>query len=206
MVKIFSFVGICTTILLADSAFPYIQPVSVEVAPVTKAVEKEVPKITVPVQEVKKVEVKKVEQKVEKDSDGDGVVDSKDKCPNTPKMFTVDSNGCPVSTTLHINFAPNAYDINDELMEKVHEFAAYLKEHDEYDLLILGYTDVSGNADANIVLSKKRADAIKEVLKLEGISDSRMTTIGKGSDNPIADNSTPEGRAQNRRIEIQLIE
>lgn len=206
MLKIFSFVSICTTFLLADGAFPYIQPVSVEVAPVTNVVVKEVPKVAVPLQEIKKVEVKKVEPKIQTDSDEDGVADSKDKCPNTPKMFTVDANGCPVSTTLHINFAPNAYDINDEVMQKVHEFAAYVKEHDEYDLLILGYTDISGDADANIVLSKKRADAIKEVLKLEGISDSRMTTIGKGSDNPIADNSTPEGRAQNRRIEIQLIE
>ena len=195
MVKISSLLLVFAAVLLADGTFPYIQPVSLEAAPVEKVIEKPIEKIITP--EVKKVET---------DSDGDGVVDSKDECPNTPKMFKVDEHGCPATATLHINFASNGADITEEVMSKVKDFAEFLKQNDDYDIVILGYTDSSGIEQNNITLSQKRADAIKEALKRDGISGARMTTIGKGSADPVADNATPEGRAQNRRIEIQFVQ
>jgi OOP family OmpA-OmpF porin len=191
-------------VLLGDAAFPYIQPVSLEVAPLSVTIQKSVEKVVVP--EVKQEPKKQVEKKNEADSDGDGVVDSQDQCPNTPKMFKVDTHGCPATATLHINFASNAADITDELMEKVKDFAEFLKQNDSYDIVILGYTDSTGIEQNNLTLSQKRADAVKEALKRDGISTARMTSLGKGAADPVGDNSTPEGRAENRRIEIQFIQ
>ena len=70
--------------------------------------------------------------------------------------------------------------------------------------MIEGHTDSTGGEDFNIVLSEKRAQAVKEYLVMRGISADRITTVGAGPSRPIADNSTKEGRAMNRRVEIVL--
>jgi len=69
---------------------------------------------------------------------------------------------------------------------------------------IIGHTDSSGSRSSNLVLSQARADAVKNYLITKGISAEYLTTFGSGPDRPIADNSTPEGRARNRRIEFRL--
>lgn len=140
------------------------------------------------------------------DSDFDGVVDSKDQCPNTAEEFSVDGYGCPQTATLKVNFASAKYDINQELINDLQNFALFLKENTGYDLIIYGFTDSIGKTAVNQKLSQYRANAIKEVLSLYGINPSKMTTVGKGEANPVADNKTKEGRAQNRRIEVELID
>lgn len=139
------------------------------------------------------------------DSDDDGIPDSKDKCLNTSKDFVVDGYGCPQTATLQVNFKPNRYEVTDELVNDLQNFALFLKQNKGYNVTIYGYTDSSGNANANKVLSQKRADSVKEALTRYGIAKSRLKSIGKGKENPVGDNSTSVGRAQNRRIEVELI-
>ncbi len=141
----------------------------------------------------------------EKDSDDDGVVDSKDQCPNTGKYFNVDGYGCPQTATLKVNFASGKSNIDQKLINDLQNFALFLKENKGYDLIIYGYTDSIGSDVSNQKLSLDRANAIKEVLSRYGIDSAKITTIGKGEADPIADNKTKDGRAQNRRIEVELI-
>ncbi|MBU1657465.1 OmpA family protein [bacterium] len=142
----------------------------------------------------------------ETDSDNDGIVDSKDKCPATSKDFMVDGYGCPQAATLKVNFAPGKYALTDEIMDELKEFAMFLKENDGYQIILFGYTDNSGDPAKNKILSQNRADSIKEALTRYGINTTRLTAIGKGALNPIASNDDEEGRAKNRRIEVELIQ
>ncbi len=142
----------------------------------------------------------------ELDSDGDGIVNSKDQCPGTTKEFAVDGYGCPQTATLHVTFPPSRYNVDEKLISQLEDFALFLRENPGYDVIIYGYTDNSGPAKVNLELSQKRADAVKEALTRYSVSPIRLTAIGKGEADPIADNKTKEGRAKNRRIEVELLQ
>ncbi len=135
------------------------------------------------------------------DADHDGVPDSMDSCPNTPAGFSVDRNGCGAKTRLEVHFDSNAATLTEGSLQKIKAFAAYMKRMPGISVTIEGYTDSSGDPKKNMQLSQQRANTVKEALVKEGIRASRITAVGKGALNPIADNDTPEGRAQNRRIE-----
>lgn len=70
---------------------------------------------------------------------------------------------------------------------------------------IRGHTDAAGNAEANRALSLRRAQAVRDAFVRMGLPPSRLTAVGAGQDEPVADNSTVEGRARNRRVEIRLV-
>ena len=138
------------------------------------------------------------------DSDHDGIEDRLDKCPNTPPNRSVNSSGCPISKSITINFSPNSSKVPFEEKPKLSAFADYAKRYKHSKIKIVGYSDNSGTFEQNKEISRKRANSVKSLLIQYGISPSRIVAIGKGELNPIAPNDTPEGRAKNRRVEIEI--
>jgi outer membrane protein OmpA-like peptidoglycan-associated protein len=82
--------------------------------------------------------------------------------------------------------------------------AMVLKEYPKTAVNIVGYTDSTGSNDLNMKLSQQRADGVGSALITQGVAANRVHTTGMGPANPIASNSTAEGKAQNRRVEITL--
>lgn len=139
------------------------------------------------------------------DSDKDGVFDSADKCANSPAGYKVDAEGCPISATLRLNFVTGSNGVDKEGAAKIAEFADVMKNNPNYKAIITGHTDSVGSTASNQKLSVKRADKVKAILVRAGISAKRLTVKGKGEVSPVATNATAEGRAENRRIEVNLI-
>jgi len=105
--------------------------------------------------------------------------------------------------TQGILFATGKAELQPESRPVLKEIAATLKEHDDLKILIEGHTDNVGNAASNLALSDARAAAVKAALVSDfGIDGDRITTKGFGDTKPAVPNTTPEGKAQNRRVEI----
>ncbi len=138
------------------------------------------------------------------DSDKDSVFDPQDKCPNTPAGFKVDADGCPLKATLHLNFITNGHGVDAAGTAKVNDFAGFLKESPAYKASIIGHTDSSASDKYNQKLSEKRAQQVKTMLINQGVAADRLTASGKGETMPVASNKTKQGRAENRRIEVEL--
>ncbi len=83
-------------------------------------------------------------------------------------------------------------------------FATSLKSTPETDVTIYGHTDNTGSREVNEKLSRERAESVASYLKSNGVDGNRLTTAGKAYDEPVADNSTAAGRAQNRRVEVYI--
>ena len=197
--------------LNANEEFPLIKPYAVEDTPVLIDTSPE-HVVEIPIEKEKPAKEEVVEEKsdtndkvVAKDDDGDGVINSQDKCPNTSSNFMVDGFGCPQTMVLDINFPSGKAKVTDDLIHKLEGFAEFLKDNPGYQVIIYGHTDNTGSPELNEKLSQERADVVKDALVRYEIDEMRLTAIGKGDEEPIADNNTPEGRAQNRRIEIELI-
>lgn len=142
------------------------------------------------------------------DTDGDGVNDEEDKCPNIPGVK--ENNGCPlvkeeVVKTLNTS-AKNVFFVTGsaKLQAKSHKaldaIVAIMKEDAALKLDIEGHTDATGTDKINIPLSKNRAKAVYDYLVSKGVEESRLTSEGFGSSQPIADNKTVKGRELNRRV------
>jgi len=138
------------------------------------------------------------------DLDRDGVEDRLDQCPATPCDFSVDGYGCPVKTTLKVNFTTASDQINQNSMVKVNRFANFLLSHKGSLVKIVGHTDSVGAAEKNMNLSYRRANSIVRALIQRGVSASRLEADGRGESMPIASNNTIGGKAMNRRIEAIL--
>jgi OOP family OmpA-OmpF porin len=149
------------------------------------------------------------------DRDGDGINDEEDKCPDS--AGTAENHGCPVvkeikkEATEQINYIAHNILFNtasDQLTDSsytaLNQLAGLLQVHPEWHLAIEGYTDNSGAPAKNLVLSQKRADAVRNFLVSKGIPAMRLSAAGFGPQNPIADNRTPKGKAANRRVELKL--
>lgn len=141
------------------------------------------------------------------DSDGDGVFDSKDQCPDTAKQYKVDAVGCPmeltekVSIELNITFDSAKSVVKDAYLPEVQKLATFMNQYANTVVTVEGHTDSQGADAYNQKLSQSRADAVKAVLITKfGIAADRVNAIGYGEAKPIADNNTAEGRETNRRV------
>ena len=104
-----------------------------------------------------------------------------------------------------ILFATNKADLNATSKASLTQFAEVLKENRDMDIAIIGPTDNTGSDAVNNPLSKNRAQSVSKFLKSQGVASAQIKTIdGQGSTNPVADNSTAEGRKQNRRVEVYM--
>ncbi len=104
-----------------------------------------------------------------------------------------------------ITFNTNESTIKTSANSVLDSVALVAKEYDKTRLQVIGYTDSTGNDKINQPLSERRAAAVANYLALRGVQGSRISSYGAGSSNPIASNATTEGKAQNRRVEITLI-
>jgi OOP family OmpA-OmpF porin len=138
------------------------------------------------------------------DSDGDGVADHMDQCPNTPKGATVNEAGCwsLEATTLYDS---NSSYLRAEAYPLLDEVVIILEKNPEMEVELQGHTDNTGSAKYNQWLSEKRAQRVKDYLVSKGIDPSRLEARGYGLTQPVASNSTAEGRAQNRRVELKRL-
>jgi OOP family OmpA-OmpF porin len=146
------------------------------------------------------------------DTDGDGVIDEIDRCPDTPGNGT--ANGCPEvreEVKKRLNFATRGIyfetgkaTLKSNSYAMLNEIISIMEEYTDYSLRIRGYTDSQGSEATNLTLSQARVDAVKSYLTRNSVSESRIEATGYGEANPIATNATATGRAQNRRVELEL--
>jgi len=127
---------------------------------------------------------------------------------NAQVESVTDANGLQavkVTFDSGILFATNKADLNAASKASLTQFANVLKTNSDCDIAIYGHTDNTGSDAINNPLSVKRAQSVKTYLLGQGVSASQIKTCdGQGSTNPVADNSTAEGRKQNRRVEVYM--
>lgn len=148
------------------------------------------------------------------DRDKDGIIDKLDKCPD---VFGIPENkGCPEikqetkqifeKALQGIQFETGKDVIKANSFRILNDVVIVMMENPEYNLSIYGHTDNVGADDMNLTLSQKRAESVRKYLVDKGIPETRIVeVIGYGETKPVATNDTPEGRAQNRRVEFKVV-
>ena len=111
--------------------------------------------------------------------------------------------GVKVTFDSGILFATNSSTLNASSQSTIKQIADVLKNNSDVDVAIFGHTDSTGNDAINNPLSEKRAKAVETQLKKLGVTNIKRVE-GQGSKNPVADNSTAEGKKQNRRVEVYM--
>jgi OOP family OmpA-OmpF porin len=132
------------------------------------------------------------------DSDGDGVPDSRDKCPGTPKGVKVNAQGCWELKGVY-------FDTNQTVIKNpkvLDEAVVVLKANPKLTGEVRGYTDSTASAEYNQKLSEGRAKAVRDYFIKQGIGSERIRAKGFGEASPVASNDTAAGRALNRRVEL----
>lgn len=153
------------------------------------------------------VQVVEVPQDLQ-DSDGDGIPDMFDQCPGTAAGTRVDSVGCPLEDTLRIHGVLFDFDsdrLHPNARRLLDPVAEIFSRYPDLQVEIAGHTDNIGSADYNQDLSDRRAESVREYLVSQGIASSNLTTAGYGFSEPMASNDTEEGRQENRRVEIRIL-
>ena len=156
------------------------------------------------------------------DDDNDGVNNCEDKCPNTPAGTMVGPDGCPQKVTIDlrgVNFkfdrpskgesdiGPTLQEPTSDSMDILQQAVDTLQRYPQVKVTVAGYTDSVGADSYNQGLSERRAQIVYDYLTSHGIDASRLEgPIGHGENDPVATNDTKEGRARNRRTELQVDE
>jgi outer membrane protein OmpA-like peptidoglycan-associated protein len=113
-----------------------------------------------------------------------------------------EQRGMVITLSGAVLFTSGKWELLPAAQIKLNEVAEALKAQSGRDIVVEGHTDSQGTPASNLELSKKRADSVREYLVGRGIETGRIRSEGLGQTRPIADNSNPEGRANNRRVEI----
>jgi OOP family OmpA-OmpF porin len=152
------------------------------------------------------------------DSDGDGALDPDDRCPDAAEVTNgyQDDDGCPdavpvdvaalVGTLRGIQFGFMSAAIAPGSQSALDHAVAVMRDNPTIRLEIQGHTDAEGDPALNLALSQRRAEAVRGYMISAGIDGERLRAVGHGGDRPIADNDLEAGRAQNRRIELHLLD
>ncbi len=148
---------------------------------------------------------------VDGDDDGDGVKNSKDRCPGTPKGIKVDKHGCPlpvkemVTIDLLVEFGFDKHNVKNQYNQHLKEIADFLKSQPNLQVALEGHTDNFGSKAYNANLSKMRANSIKEYLVSNfKIDPARLSVKGYNYSKPKASNDTRIGRQRNRRVQAVI--
>ena len=145
----------------------------------------------------------------ELDDDGDGVINRLDECPGTPAGTPVDSKGCELKgdyTLKGVNFESNSDRLLAGASAVLDDVAETLLKYPEIKVEVQGHTDSDGAAAYNEGLSSRRAQTVRDYLASKGVASGRMTVRGYGETQPVADNTTATGKAENRRVVLRILE
>lgn len=162
--------------------------------------EAEVPAVT---EEVKVVEV----STGLKDSDGDGIIDDKDQCPDTAAGERVDGNGCPLGKVIELKGVTFEFDktrLRPDAQTILDWATDILKKYPDMEVEVAGHTDSLGSDTYNQKLSEGRAAAVRDYFVEKGVTNT-LTVKGYGESEPVADNDSDEGRERNRRVELRIL-
>ncbi|NND90432.1 MAG: OmpA family protein [Granulosicoccus sp.] len=142
------------------------------------------------------------------DADQDGILDAQDACAGSTLRALVDASGCEIVTGVieGIKFGPNETDLSVESREVLSKYVDVFKRYPDVVVAVEGHTDNRGPAADNLELSKQRVLSVVRYMVANGISADRIKPYGYGESRPRAPNATVEGREQNRRIEINIVE
>ena len=152
-----------------------------------------------------------------RDSDGDGILDGDDQCPSEPENRNgfEDTDGCPDELPQEVKthtgvirgifFDFNSDKIGRRSLPVLDSAVKVLREYEQIRIQIVGHTDDVGTREYNLQLSSARAESVRAYLVEHGLAPDRITTRGAGPDEPIADNTSRHGRAENRRIEFKVV-
>lgn len=136
------------------------------------------------------------------DDDGDGIGNASDKCPNTPAGAKVNSQGCWSYNSVDFGF--DSTKITPAFASLFDNAVTTLKSNPGMTVELEGHTDSTGPETYNMGLSVRRAEAVKNHLVEKGIAANRLTTKGYGEADPIGNNDTVAGRAENRRVGFSI--
>ena len=142
------------------------------------------------------------------DTDGDGVADYEDDCPDTTSGVLVDVRGCEIKEEIKlpgVQFETNSDQLAPGAEQVLSDAAATLKKNPKLVVEVAGHTDDRGEASYNEGLSDRRARTVLNYLVDNGANEDNLTSRGYGESDPIADNGTAAGRAQNRRVVLRII-
>jgi len=141
------------------------------------------------------------------DADGDGVSDANDLCSDTPRSYAVDKEGCPIAieeiarVELLVKFDFDRSEVKEQYLSEIESVARFMEQYPDRVVELEGHTDSRGTDAYNLELSQRRAEAVMaELVGRFGISPSRVTATGFGESQPLANNDSEQGRAENRRV------
>ena len=128
----------------------------------------------------------------------------RDKMQGTGVSVTRNGDNIVLNMPNNVTFDSSSANLKPAGANTLTGVAMVLKEYEKTAVNVVGYTDSTGSQDLNMRLSQQRAESVASALITQGVAASRIRTTGMGPANPIASNSTAEGKAQNRRVEITL--